>query len=398
MASPTIETATDVIARAQAARAVLEVDLAALRHNVRLIERIAGSAKVMAVVKGDAYGLGASVVVPALQSCGVPAFAVDTIAEGIELRNAGIDKPILIIDGDVPDNARLAVTHDLTPGIAHEQLLDAYEAAAASHSRRHPVWLVTNVGFNRSGYRSLDAFESFVHEARECRHLEVKGVYAHLTNSNSDAEITRAQIEEFETLARVARQVLGPALETSLFASHGTLRWAQSFPTDWVRPGLLLYGEHNFTDEQMAGSIADLWKQFQPVVSLRARIIHLLDFNSAEGVGYGQHHRTKANQQLATVALGFGGGYPSPPRNAYALVNGRRAAVFGDIGMDALQLDVTGISGVSLYDWATLIGDDGSGERITVSSLARAAQISPYELLRKLRCHRSYINRESVVS
>jgi alanine racemase len=397
MVTATIETATDVIGRAHAARAVLEVDLAALRHNVNLIERIADAAKVTAVVKGDAYGLGATVVAPALQSWGVPAFAVDNVAEGIELRNAGIEKPVLIIDGDVPDNAPLAVTHELMPGIAHEHLLDAYEAAAASKSRKHPVWLVANVGFNRSGYRSLDAFESFVRKARECRHLDVKCLYAHLTNSNSDTEITRAQIEEFEILSRLARQVLGQEVEISLFASHGTLRWAQSFRTDWVRPGLLLYGEHNFTDERLDRSVADLLKQFQPVVSLKARIIQLLDFSSAEGVGYGQHHKTKANQQLATVALGFGGGYPSPPRNAYALVNGHRATAFGDIGMDALQLDVTGVPNVSLYDWATLIGSSGA-ERFTVSELARAAQISPYELLRKLRCYRSYINREIVAS
>jgi alanine racemase len=163
-----------------------------------------------------------------------------------------------------------------------------------------------------------------------------------------------------------------------------------------VRTGLLLYGEHGFTDEQIA-SVANLLSQFQPVITLKARIIHLLDFSGSEGVGYGQHHKTRANQQLATVALGFGSGYPSPPRNAYALVNDHRAPVFGDIGMDALQIDVTGIPNVSLYDWATLIGVSGT-ERITASDLSRAAKISPYELLRKLRCHRSYINRESVAS
>ena len=396
MVTATVETARDAVASAQAARAVLEVDLAALKHNVKLIERIAGAAKVMAVVKGDAYGLGASVVAPALQSWGVPAFAVDNVAEGIELRNAGIKKPILVIDGDVPDNAALAVTHGLMPGIAHEQLLQAYELAAGDNDRKHPVWLVTNVGFNRSGYRNLDDFERFALRARACRHLDIKGVYAHLTNSNSDAEITRAQVQEFAKKAGRARQVFGANLEISLFASHGMIRWSQAFPTDWVRPGLLLYGENNFSEEQLEPAVAGLLQQFQPVVSLKARIIHLLEFTRAEGVGYGQHHQASSNQQLATVALGFGGGYPSPPRDAYALVNGHRAPVFGDIGMDALQINITGIPGVSLYRWATLIGRDGA-ERISITSLARAAQISPYELLRKLKCHRSYINAESVV-
>src|SRR5215213_2528357 len=251
MVTAKVETKTDPFTRAQAARAVMEIDLAALRHNIKLINRISGGAKVIAVVKGDAYGLGASVVARTLESCDVPAFAVDNVAEGIELRRAGIAKPILIIDGDVPDNAELAITHELMPGIADEPLLKAYDSAAGRHGRKHAIWLATNVGFNRSGYRSLDEFERFLLSVRACHQLEVKALYAHLTNSNSDADITLAQVEEFSEKARRAREVLGSDLEISLFASHGLMRWARAFPTDWVRPGLLLYGENNFTDKQL---------------------------------------------------------------------------------------------------------------------------------------------------
>jgi alanine racemase len=382
-------------ARASAARAALEVDLVAVRHNVEVIRRAAGGARVMAVVKGDAYGLGATVIARALETWGVPALAVDNVAEGVELRAGGISIPIMIIDGDVSDNATLAVEHDLAPGIAHERLLAAYDDAARRRGGKHSIWLASNVGFNRAGYRDPEKFARFAARASECRHLEVRGIYAHLTNSNSDADLTLSQIEEFKRQAERARQVLGTGLETSLFASHGLVRWARAFPTDWVRPGILLYGEHDFAGEELEPEAADLLRQFRPVVSLRARVIHLLEFSGAEGVGYGQQYRTRPGQRLATVAVGFGGGYPSPPGRAYALAGGRRAAVFGKVGMDALQIDVTDAPGLALDDWATLIGCDGA-ERISVRELARAAGTSPYELMRRLRCHRTYINAENI--
>jgi alanine racemase len=381
--------------RASAARAVLEVDLAAVRHNVEVIRRAAGGARIMAVVKGDAYGLGATVIARALETWGVPTLAVDNVAEGVSLRANGISAPVMIIDGDVPDNAPLAVKHGLMPGIAHERLLAAYEGAARRRGGKHPIWLAANVGFNRAGYRDPEKFARFAARASECRHLEVRGIYAHLTNSNSDADLTLAQIEEYGRQAERARQLLGAGLETSLFASHGLVRWARAFPTDWVRPGILLCGEHDFVGEELEPEAADLLRQFRPVVSLRARVIHLLEFSGVEGVGYGQHHHTEPGQRLATVAVGFGGGYPSPPGRAYALAGGRRAAVFGKVGMDALQIDVTDVTGLALDDWATLIGCDGA-ERVSVRDLARAAGTSPYELLRRLRCHRIYVNAENI--
>ena len=122
MAAEIVELAAEESGRARAARAVLEVDLAAVEHNVRLIGRAAGGTRLMAVVKGDAYDLGAELVGRALQAWGVPAMAVDNVADGIGLRAARVTTPVMVIDGDVPDNEPLAVADDLTPGVAHERL------------------------------------------------------------------------------------------------------------------------------------------------------------------------------------------------------------------------------------------------------------------------------------
>lgn len=379
------------MAQAAAARAVLEVDLSAVRHNLSVIRSFADGAKVMAVLKGDAYGLGAQVIGRMLEREGVEAFAVDSVAEAVALRSVGISGPILVIDGDLPENIPRAIAHRLMPGIAQEELLLAYEQAAARRGVRHPVWLVANVGFNRSGYGDLERFTRFALRASECEHLEVKAVYAHLTNSNGDAGVTLSQMEGFRKASDRAKEIFGAGLETSLFGSHGLMRWPETFPTDWLRPGILLYGEHAFIEELIEPQTAEALRELRPAVALRARITQLLDFEGREGVGYGLAYKTRAGQRLATVALGYGSGYPFGTHRLEALVKGRRVPLAGAVGMDALQLDVTGVPGVGLYDWVTLLGVEGD-ERISVGEVARAAGMAAYELLRQLRPHRSYVD------
>jgi alanine racemase len=375
--------------RARAGRARMEVDLDAVRHNLGLTRRLAGGARVMAVVKGDAYGTGAGVVAPFLERCGADAFAVDSVAEGIALREAGVRRPIMVIDGDVPDNAALAIRHELTPGIPHETLLDAYQAAAASAGRTLPVWLLANLGFNRAGHRAPVRFLELAAAAAHRPNLAVQAVYAHMTNAEGRADISERQVEDFTALAGAVRGVLGRAIETSLFASHGVPRWASAVPTDWVRPGLLLYGEHVYDPRLVEPEALAAAAELRPAVALRARVIGVRDFDREEGVGYGQHHLAAPGQRLATLAFGFGGGYPYVAGTLWALARGRRAPLFGHPGMDAMQVDVTGIPGLDLYDWTTLLGSDG-GQRLSVADLARAAGTTPYQLLSSLRCARAY--------
>lgn len=373
--------------RARGLRARMEVDLDAIHHNLGLARRLAGGARVMAVVKGDAYGTGAAVVAPFLERCGADGFAVDSVAEGIALRRSGVTGPIMVIDGDVPDNAAVAVEHDLIPGIPHERLLDVYQAAAERAGGRHPVWLLANVGFNRAGYREPEAFLELTAAAARRPSLEVRAVYAHMTSADGRADVSERQIEEFTALAAMARRVLRRPIETSLFASHGIPRWASSVPTDWVRPGLILYGEHLYDTGLTEPEVLDAVAGLRPAITLRARVIGLREFRRAEGVGYGQRHVAEPGQRLATLAFGFGSGYPYVAGRLWALAGGRRAAVFGHPGMDAMQVDVTDIPAIELYDWMALLGRDG-GERLSVAGLAGAAGTTAYQLLASLRCAR----------
>lgn len=376
--------------RAREARAVLEVDLAAIRHNARLAARLAPGARVMAVMKGDAYGLGAGAAATELQAAGIPAFAVDSVAEGVGLRVAGVTRPIMLIDGDVDDNASIAVEYGLTPSIVSEEVLHAYERAARSTSRCHSVWLAADVGFNRAGYREPADFARLAERAAASPHLHVQCVTAHLTHSNASSTMTEVQIERFSELTNAAVRTLGYRVETSLFASHGLVRWGRRFRTHWVRPGLLLYGDHYFEDDVLAEpTVSQAVSALRFAVRLRARVLHILTFKEADGVGYGHRQQAQPGQRLATVAFGFGGGYPGAADGASVIADGRRVPVFGEPGMDALQIDVTALPGLRRGDWVTLLGP--GDETVSIRSLARQARTTPYQLLSGLRCQRRYL-------
>lgn len=374
------------VTTARAARARMEINFSALGKNIDYIAKHSAPARIMAVVKGNAYGLGALDVAQFLASAGVQAFAVDNIAEALELRMGGIKLPILVLDGGIADNCEIAILNGITPGIPHVQLLQAYQQAAQKLGVQHPVWLVSNVGFNRAGYRRDDQITRFAELASRCANLQVEGLYAHMTNSNVEDSINDAQISLYFRQLDAVRCVLGDSVQSSLFASHAIPRWASKVKTNWIRPGILMYGEHIYDDTIMDDELRQFINDLQPVVSLQARISGMLEFEAAEAVGYGQKSHVQPGQRLATVAFGFGSGYPRGVFPAYGILRGCRVPLFGAIGMDALQVDITDLSEpskVSMDDWVTLIGQTGE-VKISVSDLAKLSNVSPYELLSNL--------------
>ncbi len=370
-------------------RTQIVVDLAAIQHNARLIQRWSPNAKVMAVLKRNAYGMGAESIAHALSNVGIQAFAVDNVAEGIRLRDGGIEAQILVIDGDVSSNARWALEYRLTPGIPHEGLLEAYERVAKQTNHMVGVWLVYNAGFNRSGYKDLSAFRQFVVRAKSCQFLSVLGVYAHLTNSNAEWNVSWEQIHQYAKAVATAQEVLAHSLETSIFASHGIVRWASIYPTTWVRPGLILYGENALVDDLVERDTQVRIGELEAAVSIRARVTHVQRFVTFDRVGYGLRYSVKPGQTIATLSIGFGSGYPFHASDLEALVGGTRVPVFGEVGMDAMQIDVSAVPSIRVNDWVTLIGEDGD-QRISIKDIAHRANTTPYQLMAGLRGQHVY--------
>lgn len=371
--------------RALAARAVLEVNLAAVAANVALTRQWCPSSKVMPIIKGDAYGAGAVQVARALEQGGADAFGVDNVGEAIALREAGIVCPILVLDGCLPENVGLALHYGLTLGIANELLLQACEQVVARQGGQIPVWLYYNCGFNRSGYRDLDAFLRFVQTARDCSAVRIEAVYSHLTDSNDFHEYTHHQIADYLGAVERARTILAHPIQTSLLATHGILAYADLVRDDWVRPGILLYGAECFTEAALTEAVRARVARLAPALSLRARLIHKQQFGSDQYIGYGRKTVARNGASIGTVAIGFGNGLPLNPAQGYFRHRGEQLALV-TVGMDYSQVDLGACSDITPYDWVSLFGPGTT----SLKQFAAAMGISPYVCMRQLRLSRTY--------
>jgi alanine racemase len=373
-------------------RCVMEVDLDAVTHNAGVIAGAVGEhTGVMAILKGDAYGMGADMLALHLQDLGVKRLGSDNAAEAVRLREAGFTGPVTVLYGESPDRAGVYVEHDLMPTIYDVRQVSACTAACKAHDAELAVWLGVNLGFNRAGPREDAGFLDVLRALRGAPRLRVAGVLAHLTSAHRRSARNDTEIAAFAQRSELARDCLGAELKTSLLASHGVLRWAKTHRTDCVRPGLLLAGEHCLEPEVACSepAVAEMLAQLRPAIGIRARVIHIVDVGPSEGVGYTPRVSTGGWRRLATVALGFRSGFPTKGDAPPAICRGRLAERIGPMGMDSLQLDVTDVADVDVGDWVTLVGETG-GSRVSLAAVCSAAAVTPYQFLARLRLQHRY--------
>ncbi|MDX1733975.1 MAG: alanine racemase [Halioglobus sp.] len=342
----------------------VELDLAALRHNAAHARTLAGSARVMAVVKADAYGHGATTVASCLEPL-VDALAVACLEEALELREAGIGLPILLLEG-VFDSAEMAAVaqHDLWLTITSEQQLCWLEEARTAAPIR--CWLKVDTGMNRLGVYTTQAAALYDRLRSSNNAAERPVLFTHFSSAdNPDSSATRRQMERFAALPIEApRSAANSAALLALPGSH----------LDWVRPGYMLYG-----NSPLAGAHANT-ATLQPVMTFASRVIALKDVEPGGAVGYGGTFVAAQPSRIAVVAAGYGDGYPRrAPNRTPVLVDGRRAPLAGRVSMDMLTVDVTGIDGVALGSDVTLWGTG-----LPVDEVARHTGTLGYELTTRL--------------
>ena len=217
------------------------------------------------------------------------------------------------------------------------------------------------------------------------------GVLGHLTASHRAGGPTADEIATFAERLVAARDRYGASVQSSLFASHGIPRWSVAHPTDWVRPGLALAGEHCFTEEVLRTDPGafELAERLRPAVRIRARLIHVMATTRTEGVGYGTRPSVTPGRRLACATIGFRSGLPEGDETTPAICRGQLVARAGALGMDSMQLDVTDVDDAAAGDWVTLAGRDGRQE-VRLAAIWRAAGLTPYQLLARLRLPRAY--------
>lgn len=355
---------------------VARVDLDAIRSNLTSIQAFLadGSAApplVIAVVKANAYGHGASAVGLALEEAGAAMLACADIEEGIVLREAGVRLPILVFGAlSVSDLAGL-FTHDLTPTISTPSAARELQAAAAKRGVTLHCHLKIDTGMNRLGFRHDNLRRTLPDVARSAN-LEIDAVYTHFATAD-DPEHS-AFGEQRERFERVLPTL--PALGIPVRARHAAnsaalLRDGRVW-YDFVRPGLLLYG---VVPPPLASTLP-----LRPALSLHSRIVAVKGLRAGEAAGYGLRGPTPGPATIAVVPAGYADGLDLRlAGRGYMLVRGRRAPIVGSVCMDATMLDVTGMD-VAPGDEVVIVGGQGE-ESITVREMAAAIGTIPYELL-----------------
>ena len=341
------------------------IDLQALRHNYQLAREVSG-ARALAVIKADAYGHGAVRCAQALEA-DADGFAVACIEEALELRAAGIRAPVLLLEGFFEaDELSLIVEQDLWCVVHLLWQLEAIEQATL----RKPitVWLKLDSGMHRVGLHPADyqaAYQRLLASGKVAKIV----LMSHFARADElDSSSASEQVAVFEA----ARQ--GLSAQVSLRNSPAVLGWPQ-VPSDWVRPGIMLYGATPFEE---ANSVA---ARLQPVMTLESKVISVRGLPAGEPVGCGARYITPKPMRLGVVAMGYADGYPrQAPTGTPVLVAGQRSQLLGRVSMDMLCIDLTDVPQAGLGSTVELWG-----KNILASDIAMAAGTIPYQIFCNLR-------------
>ena len=333
----------------------IDIDLEAVRHNVRHLQTVIGDAKVMAVVKANGYGHGAVEVAEAALESGAHGLCVALVQEGIELRRAGIENPILLLSEQPLDQVGDIVAHGLIATAYSVSYIDALaNEARVRNVVGQEVHLKIDTGMNRVGCKPSDAVELGGRIMARSPELVLGGVFTHLASADDlDSDFTDQQISKFDTTVDALKKA---GVETGwihIANSAGSLAHQNSH-RDMVRAGIAVYG--------IAPDIAieHLCAELRPALSLKGRITFVKKVAAGEGVSYGQRHHFDKATTVATVPLGYADGVPRrlSAVGGEVLVGGRRCPIVGVVTMDQLMVDV-GDQSVVIGDEVVLIGTQG---------------------------------------
>lgn len=353
-----------------------EIDLDALAANFQAVREAVGPDVMrMAVVKADAYGHGAVRCARRLAAEGADWFAVALPEEGIELREAGIREPILILGGFWGEQARALFKYDLVPVIYRVDMAEALDRTAREAGVVARAHVKVDTGMGRLGIQG-EAVGEFAGAVAQFENLRVEGLATHFAAADEieQNEFTDAQIARLEEAWRIFEARGHRLIYKHLANSAGTFAH-QAAHGNLVRPGGVLYGLWRDVLPPL-----DTTPQFRPVMSLRSRISLLKNIHEGETLGYGRSFRAAREMLVATLPIGYHDGYPRALSNrGCVLVRGRFAPVVGRVSMDLTLIDVTDIPGVALDDTVTLIGRDG-GLAITAEDVAQTAGTISYEI------------------
>jgi len=348
-----------------------EIDLDALAHNVRILAARAAPARLMAVVKANAYGHGAVACGRAALEAGATSLAVVCVDEGEELRRAGIAAPVVVLGHTPASDAERVAALALQPAVGDRALVEALSRAAAARGATVAIHMELESGLNRHGLPP-DALVALAEAARALPGIRVEGLFTHFAAAEEgDQRFTRRQ---FDVLRATAARL--PWVPTRHCSASASTLLDPEMALEVVRPGLAMYGYKPAPWVGTGGA-----EPLLPVMSLRARIARVQEIGPGDTVGYGRTWAASRPSRIALAMCGYGDGYRRSFGNrAHVLVRGRRAPVVGRVSMDMAMIDVSAIPGVAQGEVVTFLGRDGE-ERVDADELASLADTISWEVL-----------------
>jgi alanine racemase len=350
-----------------------EVSLTALRHNFEAIRKYVNPAgekrksprKILSIVKGNGYGHGGPEVSKALEKFGSDWFGVASAGEGMELRKAGVRKPILVLGGFWPGEEKNLIEYNLTPAIHRCEHLALFDAAAAKAHKKHvEIHLKIETGMNRLGVAPAD-IDCFAKQLAMCKRLELSGSFTHLASSEvfTDTPTGRETPSQlnlfFGALDRLRALGVDPGI--AHIANSAAIAARPESWADMVRPGAILYGYHPGFDPLDLRTEYEAKLALRPVMSLRARIITVRSIASGAGVGYNASWVAKRPSIVAVLSAGYADGvHRSLGNRGCVYIHAYKAPIIGIVSMDVAMLDVTDVPDVAIGDIATVYGTDGA--------------------------------------
>lgn len=357
-------------------RSWAEINLDRIAENVRVIRRhVSRGCEIMGVVKADAYGHGVREVVPVLLASGVNRLAVSMLDEAIELRQAGVDVPILILSYTDPRRAADILRFRVTQTVYSRDLAQALSEAAVAMDTEVRVHIKIDTGMGRvgflAGYEAIKAIRWIAALPR----LVVEGLYTHFATADEDDDTyTRQQFEQFSGICQELNRIGLPIPIRHVCNSAATMRFPDMH-LEMVRPGLILYG-------MVPPGCPEAWPDLQPAMSLKSNLVLVKQVPAQTSISYGRTYETKRDSLIGTIPIGYADGYSRRLQGrGQILVQGQRVPVIGRICMDSCMVDLTDLEQPpAVGDEVVLFGAQGNeGAAISIDEAAGWMETINYE-------------------
>ena len=354
----------------------IEISVANIKYNIQQIQVKAGDSKLVGVIKADAYGHGAVNYAKVLDEQGVDTFAVATIPEAIQLREAGFSSQQMIVLGIAPEESIADILkYDIISVVCELSFAEKLSEAAAKVGKTANCMIAIDTGMGRIGYTHCD--ESTLVEIKKIyslKCLEIFGLFSHFATADAEdkgyAEEQHKKYDDF--YAEITKS--GVAVKNRILANSAAIMEMPGTHYDYVRPGIILYGI--YPSKEVDRRRLDL----KPVMTVKAKVIYLKTVEAGVSIGYGRTYKASSARRIATLPVGYADGLPRLCSNkGRVIVNGYYAPIVGNVCMDQCMIDVTDIPDIKLGDTVIVMGKEGKLS-VTADDIGDQALTIPYEI------------------